>query len=70
MDRVGEEILPRYGRKVRLCPFDQMPCCRPPSPIDGDFQCGGMYYCVDFNRPEDEVEIVPPCPRLDPQAIW
>ena len=33
----------KYGRKVRLCPFDKKSCSRPPSPIDGDFECGGIF---------------------------
>lgn len=45
--------------KSRLCLFDGYPCHRPPSPLDGDFQCGEVFFSSD-----DKEEIIRPrCPR-------
>ena len=59
MDRLREKNLKNYG-SIRKCIFDNYPCERKPSPIDGDMQCGGIFY----DRGEGEVVLVPPCPRF------
>lgn len=54
----------KYGRKVRLCIFDNKPCERPPSSIDGDPQCGGAWFFGTFASNGKEEEIRPNCSRM------
>jgi hypothetical protein len=51
-----------------LCPFDNNPCSRPRSDIDGDLQCGGIQYSGDLTH-DEMVDVVPPCERLRPENM-
>ena len=63
MDRLKVNNVKKYG-SVRKCPFDDYPCERKPSPIDGDRECFGVF----GDRGEGEVVFVPPCSRLPPSV--
>lgn len=45
------------------CVFDNQPCCRSPSPLDGDHECGGITYWSS-DKGAKETELIPPCERM------
>lgn len=53
----------RLVKPSSLCPFDNKPCLRPLSPIDGDLQCGGMYRFSLVGDDVKETVLVPVCER-------
>jgi hypothetical protein len=59
----------KYGRKVRLCPCDRKPWCRPPSPLDGDFDCGDEIVSGFGLEEGKEIELRPFCERFSRERL-
>ena len=62
MERLREDNIRKYGSE-RKCFFDEFPCERKPSPIDGDRECGGVFYFDLLTKNGEEEEIASPCSR-------
>lgn len=58
----------KYGRKVRNCLYDNKPCERPQSPLDGDYECGDAIWFNDENN--DVVVLRPICSRLNLKEVF